>query len=84
MKIYNNKPREKAMKNRVNQQYRMAPPLKLSGGVWQTFPVLTSTRDNSNGLCLRIRMLKFEKGDKIFFDEVRIMDIGPAPAKKTR
>ena len=73
-----------AMKNRVNQQYRMAPPLKLSGGVWQTFPVLTSTRENSNGLCLRIRMLKFEKGDKIFFDEVRIMDIGPAPAKKTK
>ena len=60
----------------------MALPLKLSGGVWQTFPVVTDTKSNSDSVRLRIRMVKFDRGDKIFIDDIRLMEIGPAPKRK--
>ena len=67
-----------AQKNGIPQQYRLPPPLKLSGGVWQTFPVLTSTRYNSNSVRLRIHLREFENGENVYIDDIRLMDIGPA------
>lgn len=67
-----------AQKNGIPQQYRLPPPLKLSGGVWQDFSVLTSTKANSDSIRLRIHLRKFDKGDEVFIDDIRIMEIGPA------
>ena len=63
-------------KNGRNQQWRNLPPLKLSGGIWQTFSVMTTTKENSDGVELRIYMKEFEKGDEIFIDDIRLMEIG--------
>ena len=69
-----------AQKKGINQQYRLPPPLKLSGGVWQTFSVLTSTRDGSDSIRLRIHLRNFDKGDEVFIDDIRIMELGDAAA----
>ena len=71
-------------KNGLNQQWRNPPPQKLSGGNWQTFSVLTSTQANSNGLQLRIYMKKFDKGDKIYIDDIRLIEVGPAARDKPK
>lgn len=72
-------------KNGRNQQWRK-PPLKLSGGIWQTFPFMTSTNADSNGVELRIYLRKFDKGDKNYIDDIHLIEVGPVmldkPAEK--
>ena len=71
-----------AQKNGRNQQYRQPPPQKLAGGIWETFAIQTATRINSDSIRLRIHFRKFEKGDEIYLDEIRIMEIGPVSAAR--
>ena len=65
-----------AQRNGIPQQYRLPPPLKLSGGVWQTFSMLTTTNPNSDSVRIRIHLRKFENGDKVYIDDIRLMEIG--------
>ena len=64
-----------------NQQWRYTSPRKLSGGIWQTFSVLTATTPSSDSVRLRIHLRKFDKGDKIYFDDIRLIEVGPAAAE---
>ena len=65
-----------------NQEYSKPPLQKLSGGVWQTFALKTHTKADSDGIRLRVYMNEFEKEDKIFVDDIRLIEVGPAPAPK--
>ena len=71
-----------AEKNGINQQWLNLPPLKLSGGTWQTFSVLTTTSHNSDSVRLRIYLRKFDKGDKIYIDDIRLIEVGPVAQTK--
>lgn len=71
-----------AEKSGTNQQWLNLSPLKLSGGVWQTFSVLTTTAHNSNSVRLRIYMKNFEVGDEIYIDDIRLIEVGTG-IKKT-
>ena len=51
--------------------------LKLSGGVWQTFAITLSTQDQ-NRIWFRILLEHFDKGDKVYFDDIRLIEIGKA------
>ena len=62
------------------RQFRLSPSLKLFGGVWQTFSVLTTTLPEANCVKLQIRFKNFDPGDKIYIDDIQIMEIGAAPA----
>ena len=70
-------------KSGINQQWRNLPPLKLSGGVWQSFAVMTSTVANSDSVRLRIHLNKFDSGDKIYIDDIRLIELGKV-SKKTK
>ncbi len=70
-------------KSGINQQWRNLPPLKLSGGVWQSFAVMTSTMANSDSVRLRIHLNKFDSGDKIYIDDIRLIELGKV-SKKTK
>ena len=63
-------------KSGINQQWRNLSPLKLSGGVWQSFSVITTTSPTADSVRLRIWMKKFEKGDKVYIDDIRLLEIG--------
>jgi len=67
-----------AEKNGINQQWRNLPQLKLSGGIWQTFSVITTTKADSDSVRLRIYMKEFESGEEIFIDDIRLIEIGKA------
>ncbi len=57
--------------------------LKLSGGVWQTFVIMISTRDQ-NKIWFRIHLENFDKGDKVYFDDLRLIEIKkPAKSRET-
>ena len=73
-----------AQRNGIAQQYRLPPPLKLSGGIWQTFSVLTSTNSSSDGLRLRIHLREFENGDEVFIDDIRLTEIGPIDTQEKK
>ena len=62
-------------RNGRNQQWRNLAPLKLSGGVWQTFSTLTRTAPTGDSVRLRLYIRKFEKGDTVYFDDIKIIEI---------
>ena len=71
-------------KNGRNQQWRNGVPLKLSGGIWQTFSAMTATRFDSDGVQLRIYLRKFDRGDKIYIDNIRLTEIGPIDTQEKK
>ncbi len=64
-----------AEKKGRNQQWRNLPPLKLSGGIWQNFSVMTTTSSSSDSVRLRIYLRKFERGECIYFDDIKIIEV---------
>jgi hypothetical protein len=50
-------------------------PFKLSGGVWQPFTVLSPALPEDK-LYIRIYLRSFFKGEKVYLDDVKIMEVG--------
>ena len=48
--------------------------LKLSGGVWQNFAVIIDARDQEK-IWFRFCLEKFDKGDKVYFDDIRLIEM---------
>ena len=49
-------------------------PFKLSGSVWQDFTMLSPVLP-SDTLFIRIYLRNFSKGDKVYFDDLKLMEV---------
>ena len=58
-------------------------PFKLSGSVWQSFTVLSPVLI-SDKLFIRIYLRNYEIGEKVFFDDLRLMEIEDPGQEKTK
>ena len=50
--------------------------LKLSEGSWQPFSILTAPVSSSGNLLIQFYLCSFEKGDKIYIDDIQLKEIG--------
>ena len=55
-------------------------PIKLSGSVWQSFTALSPVLTSDN-LHIRIYLRNYEIGDKVYFDDLKLMEVGDIGAK---
>ena len=62
-------------KDAVYHRSEALTPFKLSGGVWQTFTVLSPVLA-SDELFIRIYLRSFSEGDKVYLDDLKLMEIG--------
>ena len=65
-------------KNGRCQLWYNAAPLKLAGGIWSSFSVVGTTRPDSDTIRLRIHLRNFEKDANVYFDEIRLLELGSA------